>query len=160
MPILMMDPKVPFIDFLLYVVIRKSMEIAGFYERLSRSVKLDALKTVFNELAKLKREEVSCLQIKYGAVRRIFSEEEEPIVDSALSEEKIDVPAVHTIEDACQFALNLEIIRFRFYTRLAQLELDARAKELFLFILFMHRPSLKFLVTRLQLCQVCLNPNA
>lgn len=156
----MMDPKASFSDFSLYVAIRKSRETAGFYERLSHSTKIDELKAFFNEMARRKHEEASCLQTRYDPVPGIFPEEEKLSIHSVFSEEKIDAGAINTIQDACQFALNLELVHFRFYARLAQLEPETKTKELFLFILQMHRPSLAFLETRLQSCRVNLNAEA
>jgi len=138
---LLVDTSLSFRDFLLYVAIRKSSEMAGLYNKLSHSMNRDVLRTFFNELAQVKREEVSYYETQYSVARKFLSGEEEPVTPSP-----IKAPlALDTIENACQFASTLEIIHFRFFSRLAELESDRDVEELFLFVLRMHKMSLQFL---------------
>ena len=138
---LLVDPDLSLRDFLLYVTIRKSSEMAGFYARLSRSMKQEPLKLFFNEMAQVKHEEVSYFETQYRVARKFLSGDEEPIASPP-----IEVPlSIDTIENACQFAATLEIMHFRFFSRLAELESDSDVEELYLFVLRMHKMSLQFL---------------
>ena len=150
MSAILLDTNRSFRDFLLYVAIRKSSEMASCYENLSRSMKQKELKTFFNEMAQVKHEEVSYYETNFGLAHRMFFQEEEQPACSPITAPL----SLNNIEAACRFASTLEIIHFRFFARLAELESDAEVEELFLFVLRMHKMSLQFLESQLLLCGV------
>lgn len=142
------DPS--FILFLRFVAMRRSLHAVTEYTNLSSIVVPEEQKSLFSDMAALKRNEYACIQ-RYHSEDWIVSSESKNQLPPSQCHEHPEKRSFVSLEDACHFTLNKEMDNYLLYLRLADLEKEVTIKRLFLFLARMHKSCLNYVQNRLQL---------
>ena len=140
----------PFRDFLRFVAMRRSLNLAAEYEHLSRSANTEEQSDFFRDMVDLKHNEIECLS-RYRLDGRIISLEDNNHPPFAIRPGDSAKNRFSNLVEACHFVMNKELENYCLYLRLADLEEELETRRLFLFLGRLHRSSLNYVKNRLEL---------
>jgi len=136
------DVNASYEDFLIFVLIQRSLELIEVYKYLAGSVKDVETKAFFEHMARLKYEDMKHFQEVYCKDNTKALEKEKQKRLSSILNGKSDSPEIKNINEACKYVLNVEVKNFELYSRLSQLETDPSIKKLFIAAHHMHKSNL------------------
>jgi hypothetical protein len=136
------DPS--FTAFLGFVAMRRSLHAAKEYAGLSRIVVPEEQKSLFSDMAAIKRNEYACIQL-YPLADWIISPESKNQLPPSRCHGDTEKRSFVSMEDACRFILSKEMNNYVLYLRLADQEEEVTIKRLFLFLARMHRICLNYI---------------